>query len=140
MTNATQIVDAILDKLRALDQFGSDEQVCDADPQLDEYSALPIAHLREIRETSLERRGRSWKRRRILQLDLYQKDSDGRAGRDVLLEAVLNAVVPASSGIPYPGTHLINLTIGDIALEPEEIAASLLLTQIPITIEYLASN
>lgn len=140
MTQATEIVNAMLAKLRGVAAFETPEQVCDADPQLDEYTILPIAHLREIRESNIERRGGGWKRSRVLQLDLYQPAEDGRAGRDALLDAVLEQVSPIGTGIPFPGTKLIKLTIGDITLEPEEIAASVLLTQIPITIEYIASN
>lgn len=140
MTQATEIVDAMLSKLRGLAQFAADDQVCDADPQIDEYTVLPIAHLREIKETNIERRGSGWKRSRAMQLDLYQPADAGRAGRDAMLDAVLGMITPIGTGIPFPGTKLLKLTIGDITLEPEEISASVLLTQIPITIEYIASN
>jgi len=139
MTNATQIVDRLLDQLREIPEFATAEQVVDSDPQIDQHTPLPVAHLRELLESRPERRGRDWRRTRSLQLDLYQAASIGRAGRDALLDAVLAKLVPGTTGVPIPGLGLISMSVGTITLEPEEAGSDLLLTQIPISIEYTAS-
>ena len=136
MTAVTVIVDALLTKLRLISEFSKPDCVCDGIPQIDEYTPLPVCHLRELKERGIERRGTGWKRTRALQLDLYQNISDGRAARDALLDSVLNTLVPLTFGVPLEGTSLLKLSVGEITLEPEEIQSELYLTSIPITIEY----
>lgn len=136
MTTVTVIVDALLAKLRLIPEFSKPDCVCDGIPQIDEYTPLPVCHLRELKERGIERRGAGWKRSRVLQLDLYQGVSGGRSARDALLDSVLNALAPLSFGVPMDGTSLLKLSVGEIALEPEEIQSELYLTSIPITIEY----
>lgn len=136
MTAVTLIVDALLTKLRSISEFSHPGSVCDDIPQIDEYTPLPVCHLRELKETGIERRGAGWKRARSLQLDLYQEQSGGRSARDALLDSVLSALVPLGFGVPLEGTSLLKLSIGSITLEPEELQSELYLTSIPITIEY----
>jgi hypothetical protein len=136
MTAVTVIVDALLAKLRLISEFSNPGSVCDDIPQIDEYTPLPVCHLRELKETAIERRGTGWKRLRSLQLDLYQEKTGGRSARDALLDAVLIELVPLGFGVPLEGKSLLKLSIGTIALEPEEIQSELYLTSIPITIEY----
>ena len=136
MTAATVIVDALLTKLRSISELSGPDCVCDGIPQIDEYTPLPVCHLRELKERNIERRGAGWKRSRSLQLDLYQNVSGGRFARDVLLDSVLNAIVPLTFGVPLEGTSMLKLSVGEVNLEPEEIQSELYLTSIPITIEY----
>ncbi|WP_429010162.1 hypothetical protein [Aeromonas allosaccharophila] len=139
MTEATVIIDQLLAKLGAVSSLAGDGQVCDSDPQIDQYTQLPLAHFRELSEGKPERRGREWKRTRNIQVDLYQPVNAGRAGRDQLLSEVLAALVPSTAGVPLVGTSLISISVGNIILEPEEIGSDTLLTSILFTLTYTAS-
>lgn len=139
MTEATVIIDQLLAKLGAVSSLAGDGQVCDSDPQIDQYTPLPLAHFRELSEGKPERRGREWKRTRNIQVDLYQPASAGRAGRDQLLSEVLAELVPSTAGVPLVGTSLISISVGNIILEPEEIGSDTLLTSLQLTLTYTAS-
>jgi hypothetical protein len=139
MKEATIICDALLEKLASVTSLSGEEQICDSDPQIDQHTPLPLAHFRELSEGKPERRGREWKRTRIIQVDLYQPASAGRAGRDQLLSEVLAALVPSTAGIPLPGTSLLTIAVGNINLEPEEVGSDTLLTSIQFSLTYTAS-
>ena len=139
MTEATLICDALLAKLAEIDTLAGEGQICDSDPQIDQYTPLPLAHFRELSEGKPERRGREWKRTRNIQVDLYQPASAGRAGRDLLLSQVLAVLVPSTAGIPLPGTSLLTIAVGNINLEPDEIGSDTLLTSIQFSLTYTAS-
>ncbi|MFM5537002.1 hypothetical protein ACET8U_06830 [Aeromonas veronii] len=139
MTEATLICDALLAKLAEIDTLAGEGQICDSDPQIDQYTPLPLAHFRELSEGKPERRGREWKRTRNIQVDLYQPASVGRAGRDLLLSQVLAVLVPSTAGIPLPGTSLLTIAVGNINLEPDEIGSDTLLTSIQFSLTYTAS-
>ncbi|MGL6392544.1 hypothetical protein ACSZMV_00310 [Aeromonas veronii] len=59
MKEATVIIDALLDKLRSMPALALEGQVCDSDPQIDQYTPLPLAHLREQSELALSDEGGS---------------------------------------------------------------------------------
>lgn len=139
MKEATIICDALLEKLASVTSLSGEAQICDSDPQIDQYTQLPLAHFRELSEGKPERRGREWKRTRNIQVDLYQPTSAGRAGRDQLLSEVLAALVPSTAGIPLPGTSLLTIAVGNINLEPEEVGSDTLLTSIQFSLTYTAS-
>lgn len=139
MKEATLISDALLEKLASVTSLSGEAQICDSDPQIDQHTALPLAHFRELSEGKPERRGREWKRTRNIQVDLYQPASAGRAGRDQLLSEVLAALVPSTAGIPLPGTSLLTIAVGNINLEPEEVGSDTLLTSIQFSLTYTAS-
>lgn len=139
MKEATIIIDTLLAKLRSVPSLAFEGQVCDSDPQIDQYTPLPLAHLREQSELSPERRGREWKRSRMIQVDLYQKASDGRAGRDQLLSEVLAELVPSTAGTQMPGTTLLAMSVSTISLESEEVGSDTLITSIHLRLTYTAS-
>lgn len=139
MKEATVIIDKLLVLLRTVPGIEADEQVVDSDPQLDEYTPLPVIHLRELDEQPPERHGRDYKRTRRIQIDLYQQQDSTRQERDLLLEQVLKVLYPAPTGLRMEGTRLLSFTVGAIVLEPEESLFSARLTQVPITFDYLSS-
>lgn len=136
MKEATLIIDSLLQLIRNMEIIQSADQVVDSDPQIDEYTQLPVIHLREIDETAPTRRGIDYKRTRNLQIDIYQPSTVTRADRNELLDSILGVIFHKPTGIKLEGTTLINLTVGTIALEPDEPTAVAVLTQIPLAIEY----
>ena len=136
MKEATLIIDSLLQLIRDMEIIKSADQVVDSDPQIDEYTLLPIIHLREINEIAPIRRGIDYKRSRNLQIDIYQPSTITRADRDELLDSVLKVIFHKPTGLKLEGTTMINLTVGTIKLEPDELSSAALLTQVPLTIEY----
>ncbi|MGL6392545.1 hypothetical protein ACSZMV_00315 [Aeromonas veronii] len=75
----------------------------------------------------------------MIQVDIYQKASDGRAGRDQLLSEVLAELVPSTAGTQMPGTTLLSMSVSTISLESEEVGSDTMITSIHLRLTYTAS-